>query len=360
MNSPSDFDFLKELPAKRAEPRDDFTLGVIREVRRIRHRRQTVKIMGVHFLLAMIVGGGLLTQRRLRHQLAHGEPRDSGSTVASAIAGTGWLIAHQEANGAWAPEAWGGHARFSSGVTALATLALLHAPDGNTGDAIPKATEYLRGQLDRHAPYHREGPELYNHLLTLKALLEVHDRYPHLDLAADLRTTLARTVRQQHADGGWGYTLDTPMGYAMDSRTRANSAVTWWICDLLHDARNLGVPGAAQARTRAQQWLARCFSPEQGPAYHPGSPPASPESALFWMAQLWSGAILDAAEPSERPDAYRDLFKKRAVNGRMAANHVPKGQTPDGGWTVPDDRWWSAGGQVYTTAAAILAVAPES
>ncbi|MCC5850190.1 MAG: hypothetical protein JJU29_19055, partial [Verrucomicrobia bacterium] len=305
-NDPSEFDFLKELPAKQVEPRDDFTLGVLRQVHRIRHRRQTAKLMAIHFVLAMIVGGGLLTRSRIQQdRLPFSVHRGSEATMASAIAGTGWLVAHQEANGAWAPEAWGGHARFSSGVTALATLALLHAPDGNTGDAIPKATEYLRSQLASHAPFHREGPELYNHLLTLKALLEIQNRYPHPDLAAELRATLAHTIRQQHSEGGWGYTLDTPMGYGMDSRTRANSAVTWWICDLLHDARNLGVPGAARARERGQQWLAQCFSPEHGPAYHPGSPPASPESALYLVAPQWSGAHLNEVRPAARPAADR-------------------------------------------------------
>ena len=336
--------------------KDTFTEEVLGQVRTLRKRRYQRKALAMQFCLMLLVAGGLWVQNRNQFEVF----AVNDTSLEAVRAGTQWLVETQGDNGAWAAENWGGHARFNSGVTALATLALLHAPDGDVREPINRAVAHLETQLSPATPLHVEGPALYNHLLTLKALLEVQERYPDAQRAELLRNSLAAILRQQQVDGGWGYEMDTPMHYGSADITRANSAVTWWVCDLLHHGRRLGVPGAPQALDRGLAWMDQCLLRDDGPHYHPDAPPATPDSALWWMARLREGHPAADLLDMNRADAYRDLFRKRATQGHQVATHVPNGQTPAGAWTTPNDRWWSAGGQVYTTATTILMVAPSS
>ncbi len=275
--------------------------------------------------------------------------------------GVGWLLVQRGADGSWSAEAGGGHARFTPGVTALATLALLHAPEGLSGEVLLPSVRFLENSLS--AGMGREsGPQAYNPLLVLKTLLEFESRYPNPERRSRLHAALAHLARLQEADGGWGYGKPSPMGYGESGRGQSNSAVTWWVCDLLRQADRLGMTGLRPSLERGRRWLDARFPDDGLPSYREGGPAYSEDSALFWMARAHGGATHADRSPSTR-DYYREIFRNQALAGEAKGpgswqRNLMALQGTDGAWRGPD-RWWLAGGQVYATAAAVLALSPQ-
>jgi hypothetical protein len=58
------------------------------------------------------------------------------------------------------------------------------------------------------------------------------------------------------------------------------------------------------------------------------------------------------------PDAYRDFLRSRVEQPDDFLAGLRDLQNRDGGWDIPSDRWWKAGGPVYVTACRILAQVP--
>jgi hypothetical protein len=80
------------------------------------------------------------------------------------------------------------------------------------------------------------------------------------------------------------------------------------------------------------------------------------------MARARGGDFPDI-KTLETRDNYREIFRYQALAGQHARlgalqRSLISQQGKDGGWQGPD-RWWLAGGQVYATAAAVLALAPQ-
>lgn len=327
-------------PDRFTPPRVDpaaFERGVLDGVCRVRSARRA-RNRGLACLAVFLLGAGLWLRAT-----APPDPRETAHTD-PLPPGASWLLARQDPGGAWQAEAWGGHERFSPGVSALATLALLETlPPGHQAP-LEQAAKHLLSTLDPHAPLRMEGPELYNHLLGMKALLAVEAQSHDPEREAVLRKAVHTLLRQQHPDGGWGYAADAPLGYIRNRTVRTNSAVTWWVCDLLRDGLFLSVPGTERALARGESWLNTCFADPNTPRYHPDSLPAASNGALYWMARTHRGTAADvAAMPSPRPDAYRDMIRSRVDRNTPAP-------APN-----PEDRWWRAGGQIYATAASLLA-----
>lgn len=313
-----------------------FEQGVLKGVRRARAARRA-RHRAFACLAFTLLGAGILWR-------TGGQARLPETTLSAELSPeAAWLLARQDPGGAWRAEAWGGHERFSPGVSALATLALLENLPARHNGAVEQAAVHLQSTFNPNAPLHLEGPDLYNHLLGLKALLAVERKFPDPERAGLLRQALHALARQQQPDGGWGYAAESPLGYSVASDTRSNSAVTWWVCELLRDGRFLSVPGTEQALERGETWLHLCFAEPHNPRYHPDSPPANTNGALYWMARTHSGIAGSHAPASPRPDAYRDM-----IRSRVDPQSLPKPPTPE-------DRWWRAGGQVYATAASLLA-----
>jgi len=333
----------------------EFTDRVLNRVQRHRRRRR-VRDRAVRSALALCLLGSAGLVARQRGWFESPAPR-----VASANAGVAWLARTQQADGGWDAESWGGHPEFSPGVSALATLALLHAPDPADPSAVEAAADYLERTLQIHTTGEYTGPGFYNHLLALNTLLEIDSRRPDTDRRARLREALHTLVRHQHADGGWGYIGESPLAYGAADRDLSNSAVTWWVCRLLRRGRHLRLPGAEHALEQGEDWLAQRFRSRENIEYRPGgSHRAGPDDALYWMAaeQL---ADIDPSSPRNTyiPDAYRDVFRMRALAGHAPLESVYRGQDEGGAWNRPADRWWAAGGKVYVTAASVLSLVPK-
>lgn len=324
------------------DPGEAFTEAVLGGVKKIRRREK--RMQAVRQILPIVLLAVYLT-----HSLTRPAPADA--RLASVQSGQRWLEGAQEADGSWSAERWGGHRRFTPGVTALATLALLE----NAPEASPSATragEWILGQLSPQTLRMQEGPVLYNHLLSLHALVALERLEPDPVRLLRIRQALQDVLRMQQEDGGWGYAEEIPLAYGASRRARSNSAVTWWVWELLRQSEGLLPDGGTRALARADAWLETCFAAEGAVRYHPLSPGVSPESALYWMAAVWREEDVSSTPRPEREDFYRDVFVRQARSG--PSTEKIRTQTADGSWSAEQDRWGRAGGSVYTTAAALL------
>jgi hypothetical protein len=225
---------------------------------------------------------------------------------------------------------------------------------------IRRAAGYLDAQLRTGDPQTLSGPEYYNHLLTLNTLLELQNRAPDPERRALVERALTHLVRQQQPDGGWGYAEEQPLSYGRLHRPSSNSAVTWWVCHLLEKHRGVRIPGGERALAAGQDWLAARLESPDAIAYQVDGPAARSDDALFWMAARDVASLETRGKMDvHTPDAYRDVFRTRALQATRALKDVYAGQNRDGAWDRPDDRWWKAGGRIYVTAASVLSLVPQ-
>lgn len=352
----TDRDFLSShLYDTTVEPSPSFDAGVHRRVRRIR-RFQQIRSSSLQLILVGLLGVAAW-QRGIWQSLRY---PDGPPQQAAARAGSVWLVQQQAPDGQWNAADGGGHPSYSPGVSALATLALLHAPDPVDSVVLERADRYLQKSLDASVQPHAGGPELYNRLLSLNTLIELQQRYPQRQRKQLIDRELSFLLRRQQPDGGWGYLNDDPFGYGATSRSTSNSAVTWWVCHLLQHAPGPALPGVANAQERGKDWLAQRSIPQSGVAYQPGGPVAQPDDALFWMAARNLSQVQNPPTTDiQTPDAYRDLFRTRVLGHPEPLQSVYAGQAVDGGWMRTDDRWWKAGGRIYLTAVSLLSLVPQ-
>lgn len=338
---------LSDLPTL-PDPGDAFNAAVMQSVR-AHQKRQRHQLQSAAVALILLAAGGwwhLRTAEPAAPLLAQAEPEDARAAAVT------WLTREQEADGSWSAARWGGHERFTPGVSALATLALLQdAPESH----LDRAGAWLLEHLSYQTPALMEGPLLYNHLLSLRALVALEAQSPAPERAARLRAALHQLARLQQPEGGWGYAADSAMGYHALLGQRANSAITWWIRELMDQGAFLMPEEAGRVLARADAWLTQCFAADGTARYHPGGAAAAPDQALYWMARLWRGE--SAALPTApTPDFYRDIWM-RLSQGEVPPHVLPL-QMADGAWPRDADRWGLAGGRVYATAAALLATVP--
>ncbi len=346
-------DSLPPLPAyEPVQPSEAFAEGVLnrvhrhRTIRRIRHGSLTL------LLLAAVTGVGL------RNQWPLPTPLNGPDPVAHARQGVDWLVETQSGDGRWQAEKWGGHASFTPGVTALATLALLHAPDPAPAASMESALQVVQQHLQEAPLTRMHGPEFYNYLLSMNTLLEAESLAPDADRRRLLRSNLAQLIRRQQPNGGWGYAEDQPLSYTALREDNSNSAITWWVCTLLEKGRGLEVEGVTSALDRGTDWLSKRFQSEEQIAYQANSnATATQEDALFWMAarMISVSNTSDTADLSR--DAYRDVLRVGALRAPSPPEDVLKMASMERG--QQQDRWWKAGGKVYVTAANVICLVPR-
>jgi len=334
------------------QPSEDFAEAVLHRVHRHRTLRRIRHGSLTFLLFAAITGVGLRHQLDLTHRLRGPDP------LTHARAGVDWLVDTQSAQGQWNAEEWGGHEAFTPGVTALATLALLHAPDPAPSHAMENALAFLATEVERTSFSRMKGPEFYNYLLSLNTLLEAESLAPDAERRTLLRSTLTHLVRRQQPNGGWGYAEDQPLSYTALREDNSNSAITWWVCHLLKKGRTLQVDGAGPALDRGTSWLSQRFhSPDQIAYQAKSNTTATQEDALFWMAARMM-ALPDTRSSNPMPrDAYRDALRVGALKNPLPPEDVLQIAALERG--QHQDRWWKAGGKVYVTAANVISLVPR-
>ncbi len=297
-----------------------------------------------------------------------------------------WLVFAQESSGAWAPERWQGKPEYEVSLTGMALLALLQEPAGSLRadrqDAVRRGLAYLTARQHANGTWEPEGTaQMYNHALATLALLEAwrvrHE--PPLRDASD--RALRFSLSQQHDSGGWGYQKGP--GQA------ANTSITVWHLRTLLTARQAGWQGLEASLRKGLVWL-RTMMDEQGyfgyqrprDAPEGGNETLTAMGALCFFlagregadpqgsdARLRFALRVAASNPGAQPDYYRWYFVASALSAGadrgypelLATLHTTllrgqnRGPTHAGSWE-PVDRWSTAGGRLYTTTMATLAL----
>lgn len=171
----------------------------------------------------------------------------SGQTDSAVNAALEWLAAHQEPDGHWDCNKYGGAGGHGGGkekvkkgdvaVTSFAVLAFLGAGNstrfGKYKANVRRAAEWLKRVQE---PSGRVGPHRYEAGISTMAMAELYGMSGTGDLKLAAQKAVDYAVRTQYSAGGWGY---SPNGDRNDT-----SVAGWWIMGLKSaKVADLKVPG---------------------------------------------------------------------------------------------------------------------
>ncbi len=287
-----------------------------------------------------------------------------------------WLIRQQDPAGGWTMGRTGAAANYTVGTSALAMLALLSSDENEAPvDSIHRGVDFLLAQQRDDGLF---GPaitgSLYNHALACLALLRASATRalaPSEERA--LRAGLELLIRSQRPEGGWAY---------LRSRGPPNSSVTVWATLVLMEATKRGLADYSRSVEHALAWLDKTIDAEGRAGYrrsgdHPhGSETLTAAAALCFLERGTSQdpRVVRMIENIRRDalgapslDLYRVFFQAAALRAdpepddeisAIAARlrHEQEREGADAGSWPPLDRWSAAGGRVYSTALALLAL----
>lgn len=290
----------------------------------------------------------------------------------------GWLVRHQDLDGGWTMGRTGASANYVVGTSALALLALISdtSDQSDAIDSIKRGLDFLARQQDAQGLF---GPaitgSLYNHALACLALIRARDAVtptPRADSA--LHRGLELLVHSQRPEGGWTY---------LRSRGAPNSSLTVWAIQVLMEATDRGIADFAVEVERGLVWLEQTVDENGRAGYrrggdHPyGSETLTAAAALCFLergsgrdprlARMIENIRRDVGNAAPSLDLYRAFFQAAALRADpepdeelpLLAARLRAAQDLDGedaGSWPPLDRWSAAGGRVYSTALALLAL----
>lgn len=296
-----------------------------------------------------------------------------------------WLASAQEPDGTWDPARWDGHGNFSVAVTGLSLMALLDREElpetrAHAGSVDRAATALLRVQ-DGAGHFGPSGTgALYNHAIATAALLELHAARPGPALKGAAGRAVRCLLSAQTPAGGWGY--------AEGGADEPNTAMSVWPLAALARARAAGIPGVEGALARGTGWLKGVMDETGRVGYRrvrdfPYGEPTLVAMGAFALLSIDGEGIardarlsealrtlVSAPEASGRDvDYYRSFFLSRVLvttaaegggdTGRKLARDLSARQVAEGSFAgswAPADRWSAAGGRVYATAMAAMAL----
>lgn len=309
-----------------------------------RDRWPTVAALAACAALAFVVIFQPASPRQESHPVAStaATPEDTHREMAMH-----WLIDHQEPNGSWDAARWGGSPKFQIALTALSALALFESlPAGDERlFSASRACAWLSAQQNPDGTF---GPPFqgtpYNHAMATMAVLHAHRLNPDEEKKSTLDRALAAMTRRQFADGAWGYN-SLPF--------RGDHSITEWNLAALDQATRDGWSGFEDRANRARQWM------KTRPRSAQAEPPDSPSESLARASAHFNGpdlyaayfqvqALLRDTSPASR-DRLAEVRQLLRANQEQSGDHA-------GSWP-PEDRWSLAGGRLYSTAMATLALA---
>ncbi len=332
-------------------------------------------LLRVAALLALLLGVGVLMRDRPT-------PAAASSEEPFLREATAWLLKTQEPDGHWDAEKWGAQPAYTVGITALALTACLTANpgilEGPQAAAMEKGLRYLLSQQNAEGRLGALGSATpYNHGLGLIALLEAFDLQERPEWKEGLSRALAYVQKNQRESGAWGY--------PREAADKGNTSITAWQILALLRAEELGWQETRPHINRALAWLEGMADLDGRIGYsRPQDFPHGFETltAAGALCLLSDGqgrtsdhlprlleTLHQTARSRQKPDYYRDFFLARALSAegsetarqlRAELSHALRaGQNRAGeqkGSCDPQDAWSKAGGRVYTTAMAVLAV----
>lgn len=301
---------------------------------------------------------------------------DRTVAVAQALA---WLERTQETDGHWDTARWGAQRMYTVGLTSLALLAL--SADGHATPAqraaLTRGLDWLVAQQNERGQFGPDGSAaMYNHSMATLALLEGVAMETNVAHRAACRRALAFITGAQRASGGWGY--------SRGPAENVNTSITVWQLQALLRAEALGFEEVRPHVVQGLAWLGGRVGAEGRMGYRraddfPNGAETLTAAGALCLLRSTGGArdprlgqmlacVRGTAAQPDTLDFYRGYFVSSALaaagGGADPALEkiraaVLSRQTHDGSeagsWT-PTDRWGSAGGRIYATALAILAL----
>ena len=289
-----------------------------------------------------------------------------------------WLRSVQEPDGHWDAAKWGAQKNYTPGITALAVLALLkqdaNAPNSPHADAIRRGLDYLLSQQNsegRIGAVNSGTP--YNQGIATLAFLEAYSRQQNPRWREAATRSLAYIRSTQQPSGGWGY----PRG-PVDA---GNTSITVWQLQALLKADAMGHADVRPSIEKGLAWLNGVVDADGRVGYSRtndfpyGHETLTAAGALCFLSDKSGAApsphlprilqaLRDAAHRQSDVDYYRLYFMTQALAaaGGTDTDLAAKLREAlvvcqaDAGSFEAQDRWSSAGGRVYATAMAVLAL----
>ena len=284
--------------------------------------------------VAALISGAAFYSLRNRPENTEPVPVASSSLTVSQTADAAnvnlaldWFCVRQEVDGSWDPAKWGGNKHFRPALTALPLIALL---EGSANPehlaAADRALACLRREQNRDGSFGRGS---YNHGICTLALLCALEAKPDAALRECASAAVQLALHRQTASGGWGDSINPEV------------PVTQWHREALALAVQLGWTEAAPALEKADRWLAAQPSPAL-PASGSASAEAGYLDCYFAVVRLHRQGTPEAAAHIQ------------AIRQRLMASQSRTGD--DSGSWEPTDQWSRAGGRIYSTALASLAL----
>jgi len=293
--------------------------------------------------------------------------------------GLAWLATTQDSDGSWDAAKWGAKQEHTVGVTALSLLAFLAEDSGPVKNAhaetIDRGVRYLVGQQDAGG---RFGPvcdnSMYNHGMATVAIL----KYLRTDHDQDLKPAADSAVnficKAQKESGGWSY--------SSESAREANTSISIWQLQSLMLAESLGRTDLAPRIDRSLVWLRGMVDGSGRMGYsRTGESPDGHDTltaagilCLLGRDSSRTKQMIKALEQAvagqgKTLDYYRWYFLTHALKtSNDDVSKIAVGQLqqtliaqqsrtgPGAGSWETDDRWSSAGGRIYATSMAVLAL----
>jgi Squalene-hopene cyclase C-terminal domain len=256
-----------------------------------------------------------------------------------------WLCTHQEADGSWDAEKWGGNRNFQVALTAMSAIAVIRNAAGTPerATAAAGAVSWLRAQQTRDGTFSPENLGMpYNHSIATLALLHAHRLKQDPDLKRQLESAIQSMVRAQNRDGGWGW-RGSPI---------SDSPVTAWHIEALRLADELGIGNSRIALDCSLTWMAARV--ETGLIHPPSGLAGAKDEIRRGKSQidLLDTYFLTIDLQSESSELARNELAE--VRRGLVQLQISEGKD-SGSWPL-DHRWGSSGGRIYTTALASLAL----
>lgn len=245
-----------------------------------------------------------------------------------------WFCRHQEGDGSWDAGKWGGNPQFEAALTGLPVIALLDgSPSPERLAAARRAVDHLQRlqQSDGTfgAPF---GTSAFVQGVSTCALLRAWHEWKEQPLQQSAEAAVQAVIASQLPSGGW----------APAPGAAPLPLVTHWHREALVWASDLGLPQVAPALQRADAWLA---SQPTDAASHPPDPGAA--LADFHQAYVTISHLRQT--PSSEALAQRQRIQDSLIGRQTRTGEVA------GTWE-PTDQWSRAGGRLYSTALASLAL----
>jgi hypothetical protein len=336
--------------------------------------------------LAALLGAAYVVHR---HNVPTRPRAPADPTIEALQAGRQWLLEHQQASGGWDAVTLDGRAEYTEALNGLAIMAIINAGENRSTEALTclhRAADYLR---DRQTPAglisRNANAAMYNHGIATLALLEIDRLTGDWRLGEPIDKALATICSRQSPAGGWGY--------RDDPSSPPNTAITAWQVKALLQARAQGRDVPVAVLRKALNWMVGTVGPQGYFGYEGPQPKteaaaaaltlmgahclfaardtdlmndprleASVKTAVrqlahqaagdYHQAYFMASVITQLGDPNAVADAH-------SIRQTLLARQIRSG-TEAGAWQTADDRWGTTGGKLYSTAMAMLTLAPPA